>query len=65
MYFFSAFMWLIVLSEFEVSRAYSILGLSYFIVLVLAVIFLGESWSVLKVIGTALIFTGAMLVGVY
>ena len=64
MYFFSAFLWLIVLSELEVSRAYPILGLSYFFILVLAVIFLGESLSVLKVIGTALIFTGVILVSV-
>jgi len=62
-YGLSAFLWIVVLSEFDLSIAYPILGLTYILVLLLSLFFLGESLSILKVTGTLFVLFGVALIG--
>lgn len=61
-YAISALLWIIVLSNLEVSKAYPILGLSYIFVLLLSFFFLGESLTLTKILGSFLILFGVMLI---
>lgn len=61
-YAVSALLWILVLSQLEVSKAYPILGLSYIIVLLLSFFFLGESLTLTKTLGSFLILLGVMLI---
>ena len=62
-YGLSAFLWIVVLSELDLSIAYPILGLTYILVLLLSFFFLGESLSILKVTGTLFVLFGVALIG--
>ena len=62
-YGLSAFLWIVVLSELDLSIAYPILGLTYILVLLLSLFFLGESLSILKVTGTLFVLFGVALIG--
>ena len=58
----SAFFWIILLSKVEVSYAYPFLALTYILVLIGSVLMLGESYALLKIVGTLLIGVGVVLV---
>ena len=62
-YGLSAFLWIVVLSELDLSIAYPILGLTYILVLLLSFFFLGESLSILKFTGTLFVLFGVALIG--
>jgi len=57
-YLFATFLWLIVLSKEEVSKAYPMLAIGYIIIVIISKIFLHESLTILKVIGIILISLG-------
>ena len=62
-YGLSAFLWIVVLSELDLSIAYPILGLTYIFVLLLSYFFLGETLSMFKVSGTLFVLLGVVLIG--
>ena len=62
-YGLSAFLWIVVLSELDLSIAYPILGMTYIFVLLLSYFILGESLSMFKVSGTLLVLLGVVLIG--
>ena len=60
--FISAFVWMTALSRLQISLAYPVaVGLNFFIVVTVALIFFGEQLSVGKVIGIVLIFISIFL----
>lgn len=61
-YVASAGVWLLVLGKIDVSKAYPFVGLGFVLTMLFAHLFLGESLSILKVIGTLLIFAGVVLI---
>jgi len=63
-YAFSALLWIVVLTELNLSVAYPILGLSYILVLFFSYIFLGESLSAFKIFGTIFVLIGIIFIGV-
>ena len=58
----AAVVWLFVLSRADVSFAYPFLGLAFVMTTALGVVFLGEHVSALRMIGTALVIGGLVLV---
>ena len=64
-YGLSALLWLRVLSEVEVSRAYPFVALAIVLTMVLGVLVLGEVDPALRAVGAALIVIGVVLVGMY
>ena len=60
--FISAFVWMTALSRLQISLAYPVaVGLNFFVVVTVALIFLKEQLSVEKVIGIVLIFVSIYL----
>jgi multidrug transporter EmrE-like cation transporter len=60
--FISAFVWMTALSRLQISLAYPVaVGLNFFVVVTVALIFLKEQLSVEKVIGIVLIFISIFL----
>lgn len=60
--FISAFVWMTALSRLQISLAYPVaVGLNFFVVVTVALIFFGEQLSVGKVIGIVLIFISIFL----
>ena len=60
--FISAFVWMTALSRLQISLAYPVaVGLNFFIVVTVALVFLKEQLSVEKVIGIVLIFVSIYL----
>ena len=59
----SALLWLRVLAEVEVSKAYPFSSLAIVATMALGVIVLGESMPMLRIAGAALIVVGIVLVG--
>lgn len=60
--FISAFFWMTALSRLQISLAYPVaVGLNFFVVVTVALIFFGEQLSVGKVIGIVLIFISIFL----
>jgi uncharacterized membrane protein len=55
------FLWLVVLSQAELSYAYPFFALSYAIIAIISWLFLGETMSLLKAAGILLIMIGAIL----
>jgi len=53
--------WFAVLSKFDLSVAYPALSIGYILVLLISWQFLGESLTVLKIAGSALIIIGVVL----
>jgi uncharacterized membrane protein len=64
--FFSAFLasltWMLALKEFELSKAYPYMSLSFVIVVVLSFFFLRETVSMHKAIGCVLIVAGIVII---
>lgn len=64
--FFSAFLaslfWMAALKEFELSKAYPMMSISFVLVLILSYFLFNESLSVLKVVGTLLVLAGVILI---
>ena len=54
--------WVYALSTMELGFAYPFLALGYALILVLSIVFLGESWNLMRIGGMALIVTGVILV---
>ena len=61
-YFFSAVLWIMVLSKVEVSYAYPFAALGYVIVTFLGWLLLNESVNALRIIGVIIIITGVYVV---
>jgi drug/metabolite transporter (DMT)-like permease len=65
--FFSAFAaalaWMAAMTRFELSYAYPFTSLNFVIVLVLSTWLLGETFTLTKTIGVALIVVGTLIVG--
>ena len=62
LYGLGAILWLGVLAKIDVGQAYPFVGLGFLLTLAFAVAFLGESVSVARLAGTALIVAGVALV---
>lgn len=60
-YAISVIVWLIVLSRLEVSYAYPFLSIGYIVTAVIGYYFLGESMSIYKISGIAVICAGIVL----
>ena len=58
------FLWLVVLSQAELSYAYPFFALSYAIIAIVSWLFLGETMSLLKATGILLIIIGAILLNI-
>lgn len=54
--------WLVALARVDVSMAYPFMGLGFIVTMLLAVAFLGESISGLRILGTVLVTTGVVLI---
>jgi drug/metabolite transporter (DMT)-like permease len=61
LYFAGAILWLVVLSRWEVSRAYPLVGLGFALTVVIGWV-LGEAVSVQRIVGVAAICAGVWLV---
>jgi drug/metabolite transporter (DMT)-like permease len=63
--FFAAFLasltWMASLKEFELSKAYPYMSLSFIAVILLSVVFFKETLSIQKIIGSALIIAGLII----
>lgn len=62
MHILALIVWLYVLKNVEVSYAYPFISLGFLVVLFTSVLFLGETISTYKVLGTLLICTGTALI---
>jgi drug/metabolite transporter (DMT)-like permease len=62
LYFLGVFFWLYALSKVELSFAYPFVSLSYVLVVVLSWLFLGESISLVRWAGVAVICAGVFLI---
>jgi len=62
LYIVATLVWLVVLSNAEVSQVYPLIALGYIVAAVFARIYLGENISFLKWLGIILIVAGAILV---
>ena len=62
LYFFGTAIWLFVLARGEVSYAYPFVGLSFIITLLLDRLLMGDVLTVKRVIVTALVSTGVLLI---
>jgi uncharacterized membrane protein len=64
--FFSAFLaslaWMLALKEFELSKAYPFMSLSFVMVLLVSYLFLKETLSIEKIIGSVLIIVGIIVI---
>jgi uncharacterized membrane protein len=59
--FLAGLAWMAALTRFELSYAYPFMSLSFVLVLVISVIFLGETLTLNKVLGVALIGIGTVI----
>lgn len=59
----SVLLWMIVLSRVELSWGYPLLGLSYVTVTLVGVFVFNEHLSLQRLVGTAIVLLGALLVG--
>lgn len=59
--FLASLTWMAALTKFDLSMAYPFTSLGFVLVLVLSVLLLGETMSISKFIGTALIVTGVFI----
>ena len=60
----SMIMWIFVLRKLELSIAYPMVSLGYILTLALAFFFLNEPLRLTKLVGTALIITGVVVVNI-
>lgn len=61
-YVSSAALWLVILSQEELSFAYPLIGIGYIVTAILAKIFFHESLTMFKILGIILIVVGAYFV---
>lgn len=61
----SLLLWLHVLSQLEVSRAYPMVSLGYIVTMFIAYLWIGEPISVGKIAGTCMIVIGVFLISKY
>lgn len=62
MYLLSAALWLVILSQEELSFAYPLIGVGYIITALLSKIFFNENLTMFRIMGIILIIVGAFLV---
>ena len=62
LYFASAAAWLFVLARLQVSAAYPFVGLGFVLVLLLGWVWLGDTPSAARVLGTLLVAVGVVLI---
>lgn len=62
MYITGAVLWLFVLSKLDVSLAYPYIGMGFIITMVMGALFLGESLSFSRIVGTLLVVAGVTLI---
>lgn len=62
LYAIAFFLWLVVLSRLELSRAYPFLALNFILVEILSFFLLGESITKGKIIGNTLIISGILVI---
>ncbi len=60
--FFAGVSWMLTMTRYEVSYAYPFMSLNYILVLALSIAVFGESMSVGKIVGTALIVMGTVVI---
>jgi multidrug transporter EmrE-like cation transporter len=56
------FLWIFVLTKFQLSYAYPIMAGTYIVVMILSWLFLGENITVLKLVGTLLVTLGVIFI---
>ena len=62
LYGLGAVLWLGVLAKIDVGQAYPFVGLGFLLTMLFGIAFLGESFSIARMAGTALIMAGVVLV---
>ncbi len=62
MYAVSAMLWLLVLADTDVSKAYPFIGLGFILTMAMAAFFLNEGVSIARISGTFLVVLGVVLV---
>ena len=62
LYIIATLIWLVVLSNAEVSQVYPLIAIGYVVTAVFAKFYLGENLSILRWLGIMLIVSGAVLV---
>lgn len=60
--FFAGVLWLLTMTRFELSYAYPFMSLNYVLVVGASVMLFGESLSVPKLLGTALVIAGVIVI---
>ena len=63
LYGISSLFWLLILSRLPLSSAYPILAMNFVLITLVSVVFLGETISTGKIIGTLLIIAGVVVIG--
>jgi drug/metabolite transporter (DMT)-like permease len=63
LYVFATLIWLVVLSNAELSYAYPLIALGYIVTAILSYVYLGENIALYRWLGIILIIVGAVLVG--
>lgn len=61
-YIVGSLLWFIVLSKVDLSFAYPLISLSYILVFIVSVLFLGESFSLLRLLGVGFIMLGVFFI---
>jgi len=62
LYVISAAIWVMVLSKVDLSFAYPMLSLGYVLILIFSAIYLGETISILRIVGVLLIIAGIIFI---
>ena len=65
MYGLGAILWLLVLARLDVSMAYPFMGLGFILTMLLGFFLLGETISIMRVVGTLLVVAGVTLISTY
>lgn len=60
--FFSGVSWMLTMTRFEISYAFPFASLNYVVVLAAGWLFFGESFGLLKLVGTALVISGLLVI---
>jgi drug/metabolite transporter (DMT)-like permease len=60
--FIASLAWMAAVTRFELNYAYPFMSLAFVIVMILGVLFLGENLNLHKVLGTALVMAGLVLI---
>lgn len=60
--FLAGVSWMLAMTRFEISYAYPFVSLNYIIVLIASILLFNESISLAKVVGTALVIAGVIVI---